>query len=78
MLCRVRKEIFTHFKTKYIDAYDRRKEKKPDDGEMDVQYVDKQRGIAVVLQGEGGDLKGEDIGDQGRGAIAGALGRLPG
>ena len=23
-----------------------------------VQYVDKQRGIAVVLEGEGGDLKG--------------------
>ena len=24
-----------------------------------VQYVDKQRGIAVVLEGEGGDLKGK-------------------
>ena len=24
-----------------------------------VQYVDKQRGIAVVLEGEGGDLKGD-------------------
>ena len=26
-----------------------------------VQYVDKQRGIAVVLEGEGGDLKGKHI-----------------
>ncbi len=26
-----------------------------------VQYVDKQRGIAVVLEGEGGDLKGRHL-----------------
>ena len=26
-----------------------------------VQYVDKARGIAVVLEGEGGDLKGESL-----------------
>ncbi len=34
----------------------RRKETKQP-GESDVQYVDKQRGIAVVLEGDG-DLKG--------------------
>ena len=34
----------------------RRKEAKGS-GETDVQYVDKQRGIAVVLDGDG-DLKG--------------------
>ena len=36
----------------------RRKVKKSEVTDGDVQYVDKQRGIAVVLEGEGGDLKG--------------------
>jgi hypothetical protein len=37
----------------------RRKENK-NPGETDVQYVDKQRGIAVVLEGDE-DLKGQKL-----------------
>ena len=37
----------------------RRKVRKSEEKEAEVHYVDKQRGIAVVLEGEGKDLKGK-------------------
>ena len=52
----------------YLDGYiyviltpdlTRRKVRKSEEKEAEVHYVDKQRGIAVVLEGEGKDLKGK-------------------
>ena len=58
--------FFTHYKSLCLNIYIVRRKAQKLTGEEaaalgSVQYVDKARGIAVVLEGEGGDLKGKSL-----------------